>query len=1012
MVLLTRRRGLALILVAGVLGLLATVATAFVTMAQLERRASRQRLYETKALLLARAGLEDALARLSKGQDADLTSTRYCGEDWDADGALGALEPAAEVYQPGQLDTTACPVHDALRPSFFCRNPADGKPALISSDARARGFSGRLAGDHSGGGNSYALKVEDESAKINVNGGFLDTGDRDQDGTQDYHDLHVASAPPGTGRGWNRELARILDNLGLQPEIGVPGLGTARIIPFRPIGGYPSIQAVNAVAGKDLSAYLTVRSWTDVRVVRPNAWVQPDTWCYSDLKKGRAALALEEGGRPPVNLNAAPRPVLIALVQGLKGIWYDQEQHGIWQFPVWLPCHITYELNPTMTSAIVTQCILRRDQSPFSSWSDFEAFCDTLAGPPPAPITGLQSSNLIDKRGGGNLAGADLLKANFNPNTQLNKHLPDQILWRWIDKSDLLAWSTEGNLGPTGAFRVSVSGRCVDGRGRLRAQCRLSAELEAFQPLRQTTQRDFVGEGTQFRPQFQDYLALAPTDPTGWYRACGAGASWKTWPASPEQGLAVVTYPCPPVAVAQGNAADFDGGLGLGTLEVREGSMGLPSTAPPNALKFLHHFDGGGWNAAVGNPLKRKDGPGDDKLPLSPGASVWPVPPAEPNTLYPDGMHAQMDRCPAYQALGNIPSDTSDIDLGGGAYASSNHGVLSYWVKRELWPNSSKQLDFVLATGTAPKTQTLVVARHYQCWGMVMENCDTVGGDDEHERMFRDTVWPLFYRPGTRHVLVTAFWDTDVDKDVEGKDLTYVVEGLGGPPQGYDVEPDGSYPVKYALAASLDIVRSGADCFVLGSFDCLADMIALERHEANQVIDELAICDFGDLAPKARMLADVWHLGRVRDGRYYKMNDGAFLSTPIRLLGGEPLRLLRASWTAYLPGEKRLEIGGNASPASGTPRQIDDTLKQARLEVDLLAEAATLASAPLQELSQGAYVGRRMPALRYRVRFLPTPTWSSAFRDNNPVLETPFFDDISFACQPESGPRILTWERP
>jgi hypothetical protein len=29
---------------------------------------------------------------------------------------------------------------------------------------------------------------------------------------------------------------------------------------------------------------------------------------------------------------------------------------------------------------------------------------------------------------------------------------------------------------------------------------------------------------------------------------------------------------------------------------------------------------------------------------------------------------------------------------------------------------------------------------------------------------------------------------------------------------------------------------------------------------------------------------------------------------------------------------------------------------------------------------------------------------------NQPVLETPWFDDITFAWQPLSGPRVLSWE--
>ncbi len=51
-----RSAGIALILVAGVLAILAVLASALVTMAQMERRASQQRLNATKAALLARSG--------------------------------------------------------------------------------------------------------------------------------------------------------------------------------------------------------------------------------------------------------------------------------------------------------------------------------------------------------------------------------------------------------------------------------------------------------------------------------------------------------------------------------------------------------------------------------------------------------------------------------------------------------------------------------------------------------------------------------------------------------------------------------------------------------------------------------------------------------------------------------------------------------------------------------------------------------------------------------------------
>ena len=323
--------GLALLVVVGVLGVMAVLGMSFVVMARLERQASQQRLSACKALLLARSGLEDALARLSAGQDPNAPASRYGGENWDgsSDGLLSGWEAQQEVYRATGTGTAAdvetCPVAQALRPSFFVA--AGANPATLAVDGRQRGYSGLLTA-----GGDYSLKVEDESAKINVNGGFLDAGDRDNDGIPDHRDPFVADLTPGLpagangiGRGWNGQLARILGILVQQPELHLPALPTAGtdILLQRPRGGYRSIAEVQAVLGTsvDLSGWLTVSSWVDARVVHPDGYPAEAALdrALNELKKARLPLRLEEGGRPPVNLNAAARPVLVSLIQGLQG---------------------------------------------------------------------------------------------------------------------------------------------------------------------------------------------------------------------------------------------------------------------------------------------------------------------------------------------------------------------------------------------------------------------------------------------------------------------------------------------------------------------------------------------------------------------------------------------------------------------------------------------------------------------------------------------------------------------
>ena len=216
-----RRRGLALILVAGVLAILAVLAAAFVTMAQLERRASQQRLNATKARLLARSGIEDGIARILNGQDPLDASSSYGGEDWNlSGGVLDAFEKSQEVYRRGQADREACPARHALRPSFFV-DDGGPTPRYQPVDGRQRGYTGLLAGDRGARTNAYALKVVGEDG-IYVNGG----------------DLTSAGEHAGT---YDTTLKRILGNLA--EEVGAPlvrAAGAALVL-SRPGGGWTDL---------------------------------------------------------------------------------------------------------------------------------------------------------------------------------------------------------------------------------------------------------------------------------------------------------------------------------------------------------------------------------------------------------------------------------------------------------------------------------------------------------------------------------------------------------------------------------------------------------------------------------------------------------------------------------------------------------------------------------------------------------------------------------------------------
>ena len=953
-------RGLALVIVAGVLAILAVLATCFVTLARLERRASERRLDRSRAVLLARSGIEDALARIEVGQDP----------------------------------TPSVPSDPLLHPSF-----AALASAVIQVDGRPRGWSGRLAGDQAPLGNTYALKIEDESAKINVNGGFLDAGDRDGDSLPDHRDGDVASLPSqglpaesAAGRGWNAQLKRVLGILGNQPELGLPTLGTD-VLAARPSGGYRSLAQLQALigTGADLSPWLTVSTWSDPDVIHPNAWIDtglvPTESNYGDLnsvatlaglKQRRTPLALEEGGRPPVNLNAASRPVLIALIQGLTG--------QSWELPGMAGVTVT-TIPPALAGDIADALIASR---PFGAWTDFEAFCDDLA---PGTVQGFNQVTLWggpspQAWGGGNLSVSDILKANFNPNTRSNKELPDQLLWKWIDKTDLSIWSTEGSLYSTGAFRVSASARVGTRDGRTRAAAAVSVQARAFTLLRRTSQRQFTASQSGFS------LADDPAAPP--QRTYGAGASWNV--SGGGCGLGAVSGPCAPMALADW-APGTDGRIALATTETDPADP-----FPGHKLTFLQHFDDG-WDADLGAAPGRLPAPGGEDAALQTllDRPVWPTAVTElPAGIYPDGAHIETARCPVYDGQANLPG------------AASRAG-LSYWTKYTYEPDGTgagvSQFALRGSDPTDPYPIFWVGLDYYGAWNVALLRAT---GSSRFAMLSEapPTAAPL-KTPGLRWHLVTCH--LDLNAGGEGEDLSFRVDvtaapgggipsGLPSPPL-FDCQSGWLSPL-----GTVTVVPFSPFAWMFLGYSAAIDV------PANQLIDEVAIADFGPDASEAAFLAGQWALARYRDGRYYK-GEGRFLSAPLDPV--IPSRLLKVWWTACLPSERReelvLDLWNNVMPAAGAPRTPDSLAQgRCRVSLDLLTPAGTLDTSTvpgadpafLGTLVQGGSVGRLLRSFRYRVRLgvdLDDP-------DNSPVLESPVFDDVTFALQPASGPRVVSWE--
>jgi hypothetical protein len=503
-------RGVALLMVLGALALLALTATVFATLAGTERRISRNYLDQVRARLISQSGVEAALAllqeRLSRG-------TLWTETSWTV---------------------------------------AAGRKIRV--DGKEIGDAGFMGGGAYGtDGDFYTVRIDDAHSRINVNDG----------------------APGGPEHSVSRNLRRILNILGAQPSVNVPGLGD-KILRSRPLTGYASPFDLLGALGGDREGFerarrfVTLRSWSDPGVANPVPLSAETLHAYaidfprptagsgpifryghqknSDGEPIRAPLLffdpahpdpthhaiwgrdslnpqwIEIVSRSPVNINTAPREVLMALLIDLEGFFLAERRRDLSLSgrgavsPCGSPgggyswtslrysydgrgnegdeCGFLYRTVPFVgpggrsaagipAAAVVQEILACRERrssptldyakvpfgGPFGSWSQFNLFVDALA-----------DGGLF----GEGRASGDVLKANFNPNRNLFTH---------VDKTDLLVHSIEFCFTPMGAFEIESTGRVVaplgNGDHEMLAVQKSSVTVKLFDAVRETSQQQF-----------------------------------------------------------------------------------------------------------------------------------------------------------------------------------------------------------------------------------------------------------------------------------------------------------------------------------------------------------------------------------------------------------------------------------------------------------------------------------------------------------------------------------------
>lgn len=1020
------RRGFALMMVVAVLGVLAVLATASATMAQMERRASRQRLVATRALLLARSGAEDALARIAGEQNPDAGVSRYQGEDWDADGTLSSREARSEAYRVTgagtRPDTEACPVRHALRPSFWVSRA--GAPDLEGVDGRDRGYSGRLARAGDPGGH-YVLKVSPQ-AGIHINGG--DPTVRVDTYVYDYNLVL---------RSMLAYLAMALDQEDGNPPATSPVrmIDGHNLINRRPLTprGWESWEQVRDIAlgGSQvkldiLRPYLTLDAWTDKRVIASSPPTLPlvglKSWADLKISRTRPTPDFERingkvVGRAPVNLAWARtrRPALFALLGGLRGYYLDElnarnEASGDW---------IGALRNVSFSTSDHTQILtyLMTSTSELATWEQWNAFCESIPG------SLLEGTTDVEQ------AKRDALKANFNPNSDLNKFNPNRSRWKSVDKMDRgpAEYATEFSLEPLHGHEITSLGRVLDPSGRLLATQTCSLIVSGPSAIRLSTQREFVCQDLGSLDVAGDEVGVrAPRS----FLSTSSGSS-PTWgakvraPGGPRAGLGLQVYPEPWTVPGVGaplsmTPADYDGSLQLATVETApEDAYGVPVASPD--MKLLACFDD---SLDLENPGTDVWGPNlPDLMQVATtelGLSL--LDPAKPNTLYPDGVYSEKDRTPSYHDAGN---------------AHGTHGLMSFWVKPNYdaeksipsapspfgrgrrwvsWTNrapgepgsSSPDQFFLLGESDWGPPRTLWMFEHGHS-----------PSDLAHEHFFKASQATVAHR----WRLVTICWDFEA-----------LEPHAPAPSVGELIVNDGADPVDIAGVDTYNLVGHAND--PLGAADITAPDIAGPHRiwlgpasyrewgvvndmgsGADATLDEFALYDLGVLGSNDAVVTKTFAQARYREGRYYKgaryqafdgylgpaVNEAAsYLSPPLRLPAGALLRHVSWTWTrpAECPGDyAAVEL-------------VKEDLAARSYLWDPVSSSSRAASPDRQRWD----IGRRLDeGFRARVLFLRKPGPSTdaygTLDPDVPLLDSPVFDDLTVVYTPAGGPGISSWRR-
>jgi hypothetical protein len=505
---LRRRRndeGAALILALAIVALLAFVAVAFATLTSVEVRASQNFRDGERARYAAWSGVERAKYELRRAATAPgypvpwtqygrydySTNTLTPSDTWSFTPPVGStVLTAAQLVPPvlACLEATSDQGSATTSPSFGMYL-ATVPPTLVPDTRVGGGTIQRLPWPSGCVGASYyrdptplspflgdyySLQVTDCNALIYLN----DRGRLDQN----------AGQPSRIGN--------MIDSLA--QALGLPNNLGDSIMAVRGTG-FRRVEELQTILTPDqynkLVPYLTCSAYVDPKVVD---YPDPGTTGTS------AHSHLTNQARAPIDINKAPYPVLVAALNGIAAssptggtasislAKADAIARAIIQYRD-APSIPTDAATATENTPAASLCGLDSSGNPsrrygFETWGEFKTFLTGAQADGTALPAGQSISPALTNY------ERSLVFANANPNTDLNKWVPDLSIFALFDKSDITVGTTEFCFGSCGVFQIDSLGVILGADGAPVAQSKVRSIVRVFERYVDTTQADFESD--------------------------------------------------------------------------------------------------------------------------------------------------------------------------------------------------------------------------------------------------------------------------------------------------------------------------------------------------------------------------------------------------------------------------------------------------------------------------------------------------------------------------------------